>query len=285
MTIASAEDAAWDTRWSFADLYREWRRREPYLAGATIVYLVACLPVLFAMQIDERTYLDVSVWIKPLKFLASIATYFAILVWFAGYLPSGTTQRRWYRLYSALLVACATLELIWIIGASAAGIGSHFNTGSALMSAAYTAAGIGAVTLITASVVYGVLIWRTATPQLSPGFRASVIAGLLLTFPLTFITAGYLGGAGSHFVGGNASDVEGMILTGWARDGGDLRVAHFFALHAIHFLPLLGLATIWMRSAGRAVATVWAGSTAYVALTAFTFIQALNGEPFLPMIP
>ncbi|MEL7465894.1 MAG: hypothetical protein AAFN79_17620 [Pseudomonadota bacterium] len=285
MSIATSEDAAWDSRFNPAAIFREWRRREPYLAGATLVYLVACLPVLFAMQIDERTYLDISVWIKPLKFLTSIACYFAVLVWFAGYLPAGTTEKRWYRLYSALLVACATLELIWIIVASAAGIGSHFNTGTALMSFAYTAAGIGAVTLITGALVYGVMIWRNPTPQLSPGFRASVIAGLLLTFPLTFVAAGYLGGAPSHFVGGNASDAEGMILTGWARDGGDLRVAHFFALHAIHFLPLLGLATIWMRSAGRAVATVWTGSAAYVALTAFTFIQALNGEPFLAMIP
>ncbi|MEO1611616.1 MAG: hypothetical protein AAFU55_04590, partial [Pseudomonadota bacterium] len=72
MSIAASEDAAWETRWSLAGLFREWRRREPYLAGATIVYLVACLPVLFAMQIDERTYLEVSVWIKPPKFLTSI---------------------------------------------------------------------------------------------------------------------------------------------------------------------------------------------------------------------
>ena len=284
MTLAAA-DATWEVAPRPVLIFREWMRREPLLAGSSLFYLAVCLPLFFAMQVDGRTYQDVSVWAKPLKFHLSIISYFGVLAWFAGYLPMGTTGKFWYRAYAALLVFCATAELAWITGASAFGIGSHFNDATPLMAFAYTIAGIMAVTLITAAPIYACLIWRNATPQLAPGYRASVIAGLLITFPLTLIAAGYLGGAGSHFVGGNMSDAEGMVLTGWARDGGDLRVAHFFALHALHFLPLLGLLTIRMTNAGAARLMVWGGAAAYAALTVFTFIQALNGEPFLPMIP
>ena len=261
----------------------EWRAREPLFAGATIFYAALIPPIVFAMFLDVRTYQDVSVWAKPLKFLLSIATFLGPLAWFAGWLPAGVRDRRWYLIWATIVVVCASAELAWIIGAAANGVPSHFNDGTPLMAAAYTAAGVGAVTLLTAAPVYGVLIWRNRAAGLDPAFRLAVVVGLILTFPLTFVVAGYLGGAGSHFVGGNASDAEGMVLLGWARDGGDLRVAHFFALHAMHFIIAFG----FFASAFGALArpAVWAFSGGYAALTAFTFVQALNGAPFLPMIP
>ncbi|MEM8752952.1 MAG: hypothetical protein AAGF90_08255, partial [Pseudomonadota bacterium] len=209
-----------------------FRARHPLFAGATILSLVACLPILVAMTFDGRLYQDVSVWAKPLKFLLSTASFFAMLALVAPWLPAGATARPWHRAWAALIVFCAAAELFWIIAASAAGIPSHFNDATPLMAAAYTAAGIGAVTLLTGAPVYGALLWRNAAAPIDPAFRLSLIAGLVMTFPLTFVVAGYLGGAGSHFVGGDGSDAQGMVLTGWARDGGDLRVAHFFALHA-----------------------------------------------------
>ncbi|MEM7524533.1 MAG: hypothetical protein AAF360_12400 [Pseudomonadota bacterium] len=264
---------------------RDWMAREPLFAGATLIYLLACLPVIFALLVDPRQYQDVSVWLKPLKFLLSVSTFLGMLVWAAQWLPAGVQDRLWYRVWSALIVACATAELVWIICAAAFGVGSHFNVGTPLMSAAYTAAGVGAVTLLTGAPVYGALIWRNAATGLDQTVRLSLISGLILTFPLTFVAAGYLGGAGSHFVGGDMSDADGMILTGWARDGGDLRVAHFFAMHAMHFIPVFGLIAARIAPTPPARGAVWAFAAGYAALTVFTFAQALAGRPFLPMIP
>ena len=70
---------------------------------------------------------------------------------------------------------------------------------------------------------------------------------------------------------------------GWARDGGDLRVAHFFATHAMHFIPAFGLVSVAVfRPANRL--PVWLFAAAFVGFVIFLFVQALRGEPFLPWL-
>ena len=77
--------------------------------------------------------------------------------------------------------------------------------------------------------------------------------------------------------GGSAG---GLWLMGWSRDGGDLRVAHFFATHAMHVVPLLALGCAKMF--GReAKLPIHLAALAYIVLVAGTFIQALMGRPFL----
>lgn len=260
-------------------------KHEPVLGAATIVFALACLPVLMAMSVDDRTFQDVDIWMKPLKFLLSTVTYFGMFVLIARWLPAGTLNKIWYRIWIGILILSAAAENLWIAAAAGNGVGSHFNEGSAFMSAAYTMAGVMAVALLTGTLLFGIHIWRNQETGLNPAFRLSLIAGLLVTFPLTLVIAGYLGGAGSHFVGGNASDVEGMLLTGWARDGGDLRVGHFFALHAMHIIPAGGWVLSRSLQGPAALAAVWILVIGYCALTIFAFAQALMGAPFLPIIP
>ena len=84
-------------------------------------------------------------------------------------------------------------------------------------------------------------------------------------------------------MGGQATDDHGLALMGWSRTGGDLRVAHFFALHGQQVIPAIG----WGLVAARfplAKAGVVLASAAYVALIAFTFAQALQGRPFLAFL-
>ena len=67
---------------------------------------------------------------------------------------------------------------------------------------------------------------------------------------------------------------------GWSRDGGDLRVAHFLATHALHAIPLAawGLSR-WVGAS--AVGAVRAFAILYTVFVFFTFAQALRGQPFL----
>jgi hypothetical protein len=85
---------------------------------------------------------------------------------------------------------------------------------------------------------------------------------------------------GSHWIGGSLSDTAGLWLMGWSRDGGDLRVAHFFATHAMHVIPLtaIGLAMIFGRNTQIPVLVI---ALAYVCFVIGTFIQALMGYPFI----
>ena len=128
----------------------------------------------------------------------------------------------------------------------------------------------------------GIAIARNPAPGIAPAFRLAVVHGLLLTTILGIATGGALGINGGHWVGAPASDAGGLPILGWSRSGGDLRVAHFFALHALQVLPLAG----WFIARRKPAATgaVWIMSAAFAAFTAFGLAQALLGRPFLPLI-
>ena len=87
---------------------------------------------------------------------------------------------------------------------------------------------------------------------------------------------------GAHSVGVEDGG-PGLLVTGWSTVGGDLRVAHFFGLHGLQALPLLGflLASFgpaWLRS-GHRVALVWTAGLAYLGLVLILTWQALRGVP------
>ena len=85
---------------------------------------------------------------------------------------------------------------------------------------------------------------------------------------------------GSHWIGGSPSEAGGFGIMGWSTDGGDLRVAHFFATHAMHVIPLaaLGCAALFGRNTRIPILVI---VLAYVSFVAGTFIQALMGYPFI----
>ena len=259
-------------------------QRHPLFAGTALCLLVLMAPTLFAMALDQRTFLDINVWIKPLKFQTALALYLATLAWFADWLPAKVAASRWHRVFSTIVVLAVGAEVVWILGAAALGTASHFNDSSPVAAGLYTLMGVLAVTLTSASLVYGIAILRDRNSRLDPVFRLSVGIGLVATFVLTVVVAGYMSNNGSHFVGGTHSDAGGVALMGWARDGGDLRVAHFFATHAMHFIPAFGLVASRTLSASSGRMAVGMFAALFVGLVGYTFAEALSGRAFLAML-
>ena len=259
-------------------------RREPLYAGAALCLAALVPATVFAMSIDERTLHAVNVWLKPLRFEVALATYCATLAWLAGWLPQDVTSARWHRIFAASVVLAAMAEMTWIGGAAAFGVASHFNESTPVMSIIYKIMGGLAVLLTSPALVYGIVILRHGESGLNSTFRLSVGIGLLLTFILTVIVAGYMANGPSHLVGGNESDAEGAPLMGWARDGGDLRVAHFFATHSMHFIPAFGFAASMLLPPYAGRMAVVAFSVVFTALVGYAFAEALMGRPFLPML-
>ena len=259
-------------------------RRHSLFAGGALCLVALMAPTLFAMALDQRTFLDINVWIKPFKFQAALATYLVTLAWFAGWLPTSVVASRWHRIFSTIVVLAVGAEVAWILGAAALGTASHFNDGSPVASGLYALMGVLAVTLTSASLVYGIAILRDRHSRLDPVFRLSAGIGLIATFVLTVIVAGIMSNNGSHFVGGTHSDAGGLALMGWARDGGDLRVAHFFATHAMHFIPAFGLIASRALPVGFGRVSVLTFAVLFVALVGYTFTEALSGRAFLAML-
>jgi hypothetical protein len=282
MTAALAHPALAPRRRAEAGLFAGLPER--LLAGTGFVLVALMPPTAVAMLVDSRELLGIDIWTKPLKFQAALAIYAFTLAVYARWLPSGTLERRWYRVYAALIVFSIGFEIAAIGGASAYGVASHFNETTPLNTWIYGLMGVFALILTSMSLTYGVLIARSDLAPRDPALRLGLVLGLILTFVLTMVFAGTLSQNGSHFVGGSGSDAGGLWLMGWARDGGDLRVAHFFGTHALHAIPLAGfLAGRWLAP-GAAVAATWAAALAWTALCVATFVQALAGQPFLPTL-
>lgn len=252
---------------------------EPALFRAGTVTALALLPTLLAATIDPRLIDGHSVWVKPAKFLLSLVAYFWTLAWLMGPLPSSVRGRRLARYVIRVTPVLAALEMAWLLGMSAAGLPSHFNRSTPLTATLYSAAGVGALGLTLGLLIASGLAVRERATGWAPALRWSVLLGGGLTFAGTVIFAGVMASGGGHAVGGLPGH-PGLPLLGWSTTGGDLRVAHFFATHAIQAVPLMGLLAVRLRPlVGLLVVT--AAALGYAAFTVFTFLQARQGLPFI----
>lgn len=260
----------------------EGRARQPLLFGAGIVFLLAMLPTTAAFLLDERTVNGINVWWKPLKFQLSIALYLGTLAWLTGALAPAARQSRFLRWFAVVSVALLAYEIIYMMIQSARGVGSHFNTATPLEGLLFTLMGAAALVFTAFPAALGLAIARNPAPGLAPAYRVAVVSGLVLTAVLGIATGAALGINGGHWVGAPASDAGGLPIFGWSREGGDLRVAHFFALHALQILPVAG----WLVARRRPEATgvVALLAAAFAAFTAYVLAEALLGRPFLPFI-
>ncbi len=261
------------------DLRRLWTDA-PGLTMLTILLLLALIPLHAAMVIDPRLFDGASPWLKPVKFHYALAIYTASLAFFARYMPAATRAGRPWRWFTAAVIFAILAECVWLSGAAMLNTASHFNTSHPVFAAIYPVMGAFAILLTSASLVMGLSIWRNGNSGLSAALHLSVALGLILTFALTLPAASTLSSAPGHFVG---ESTRQLWLMGWSRDAGDLRVAHFFATHSLHFVPLAGLIATRLFPA-QATRLVWLSAALFTALVAGTLLQALQGQPFLPFI-
>ncbi len=154
---------------------------------------------------------------------------------------------------------------------------SHFNLATPFTAAMYTVMGVGAVSLIAGAALFGVAALRDRGARLTPALRLGIGWGCILTFALTLPTAGYMSSTGT-FVGVAPAGSAVLPMTGWSATVGDMRPAHFLALHAMQVLPLAGL---WFDKANIPPRRMVWVALGYVALTLAVFAQALAGMPLL----
>jgi hypothetical protein len=179
------------------------------------------------------------------------------------------------RIIVAGTLAFGIFEVGWIALRAALGQPSHF-AGDALGAVIYGLMGVAALVGCLLAAGFGGLVALRGNPAMAVPMRAAVAAG--------FVIAG-LGGALTGFaisanlgpyVGGVASDAGALAPFFWSRSGGDLRVAHFIAIHAMQAIPLLAWA---LSRAGAPWPRAWiaAGSAAWVAVAIGAFALARAG--------
>ena len=249
----------------------------------TVVALVLGMISLMWATIDTRIVDGAYVWMKPLKFSLSFALLFATIALVETRL-SERLRTGWMLQGIAWIMAAAFLsEMAYMIYQGAQAQPSHFNLSTPFNSFMYTVVmAVGAVALVACVGAIGWLVKRDPGADLSPALRESLWLGFMLSFVLTLIVAGYMSSQSGHFVGVHPQGAPTLPLLGWSGVTGDLRPAHFLALHAMQALPLLAL-VLERRKGAQAVGTVRIAALLYTGLTLGVFAQAIAGMPLISL--
>lgn len=261
-------------------LLQELDRRSPELTRLAFAFLALGVACIALQAVDGRTLDGVNVWTKPAKFFVSIAVFALTHAWFFGLVDPRRRTAAPLRAVVWTTIGASVFEMAYIVAQAARGVHSHFNLATPFEAAMYGLMGIFAVALVATTLPLAFEVARNPAPGVRPDMRAAVVAGLVLTFVLGGLMSFRMASGTGHAVGAVGGHFP---IFGWNREGGDLRVPHFFGMHLEQALPLLAAAAAPLAPARRWV-LLGVGTIAAVAITLATYQQAIAGRPFLPWI-
>jgi hypothetical protein len=261
-----------------------------------VLMAAALIPALAGLWLDPQVITGAPAWLKPAKFAVSTAIYTFTLAWMFAYLPD---WRRTRRIVGWATAAILVFEVGVIYIQAWRGTTSHFNVGTPLDATLFAAMGLGIVLQVLASITVAVALWRQRFGDaafgwaLRLGMTLSIVGastGGLMTTPRASQIAEarsthHMAVSGAHTVGAPDGG-PGLPGTGWNREHGDIRVAHFVGLHAMQVLPVVAWFLTRRRgSNARALRLTFVAASSYSALFVLLLAQALSGESVVAPSP
>lgn len=210
----------------------------------------------------------VSIWLKPFKFFLSVT----ILAWTMGYFMQFLNETNFIKFYSISFVVLLSIELFLIVFQAFRNQPSHFNQIDSLGKFIFSSMAIVITIFMLLTAFVGAMFF------IQKEFEASevLVTAIKWSFVITVIFAfeGFaMGALLKHTVGANDGS-EGLPVFNWSKNHGDLRVAHFFGLHALQFIPMISILIAKTKKDVLAIALI------YFLLVSYTCISALQGKPF-----
>ena len=273
----------------------ELRHRDPLLFWTGALMLLSLLVVTLISIGDTRQVLGLNPWIKPMKFMTSITIFLWTVAWFmpeTGAVVSGSGRIDKRQIVSWTIAAAMLIEIICITLQAARGTTSHFNVQSPFDGLVFNIMGI-AILFSTAAMVLFFLIIRRDTPPRRAGYIWGIRLGVAL-FLLASLEGALIIGNNAHSYPGPDGG-PGLPFVNWSTQRGDLRVAHFFGMHAMQALPLLGfmLDKSLHKSRGDKPSSASSSPTArnvviavgilWLAITGGLLLSALQGRPLIAL--
>jgi hypothetical protein len=273
----------------------------PAATWMTLVLVIGAIGSLFGIALDDRQLLGVAVWIKPFKFFASFAVLGATVLVLIAQLPRGTRARRFIEVG---LTVSVLVIMVGIAGQAARGTMSHSNITTPIDTIVFYVLGAMVVVFQAALITLAVRLSRAriADRAFAAGLRwglailviGTTVTGVAMIAPIDRAARiavaakyGIVSAGGGHAVGA-PDDGPGLPFVGWSTLGGDLRPAHFVAIHALQVFALFGW---WMsrRKGGRGdegdpgderdgVAIVRGVAVGYLGIMFALTAQALRGQ-------
>jgi hypothetical protein len=259
-----------------------------------LLHVVAIPVYIIAAIVDPRLVTNAPAFVKPLKFVISIAIYLGTFLW----LMTLAQRRRWWiHLLGNLTALGLLIEIVLITGQAIRGVPSHYNQTTPFDELVFDIMAVAIVIVSVMNLLLGIwlLFQRLSDPVIAWGLRFGVfisLVGMLVAFAMTGAPSGAQraqleadqrpNAIGAHSVGVEDGG-PGLPFLGWSTVGGDLRVPHFVGLHGMQALPLLAFALSRRRTISqrqRLVLTT-TGGLAYLGWVALLAWQALRGQPVL----
>ncbi len=257
---------------AFRAFFLRLKSRNQLLYWFGLFYFLMVIVCAIMTQLDsENNVLGINAWIKPLKFYFSIGLVSWTLSWLLVYVQ----KQKAVKIFSVVTVSTMLIEMIIITWQAANGRLSHFNVSSPLYGMLFSIMGI-AIAIFTLWALYiDILFFRQKEFPLwmSDGYKWGIRWGLL--FFAIFAFEGGLMAAMLHHTVGAPDGGEGLPLLNWSKFYGDLRIAHFFGMHALQLLPFVGFYFAKTKVQINLLSAI------YFLFVTLLFWQALMGYPLI----
>ncbi len=259
---------------------RELHARNPLLFATGVAHIILLLIMIVIAPFDGREVMGINPWIKPIKFASSIAIYALTMAWLLSELPLREEVKR---RVSWAIAGTLIIEIVLITMQAARGVTSHFNHTTAFDSAVFAFMGASITFNILVAAYVALKFWKTEAKIPAP-YLWGIRIGLTI-FVLASLEGFAMVSHSAHSVG-VPDGGPGLPAVNWSTRGGDLRVAHFFGIHALQLLPLAGYLLSSPRAeslTNNAVRWVQAGGAVYALLALLLFLRAMAGRPLVSL--
>jgi hypothetical protein len=278
------------------DLTKRFYTVSPTLTAAIIVMAGIGIGAIIGLAFDSRQVLNSPTWAKSVKFTFSLIAYMITLLWILSYMPN---RPRLVKFVGAITGIVFILEMIVLTVQAFRAQPSHFNSSSSFDSTLFGVMGASITVFWLVNLIGAIflLFRRFDNKVLGWGIKLGVIValiglalGYLMTFSDKVSNVPAESGTqvwrlvGSHTIGAVDGD-PGILIFGWSATHGDLRIPHFFGIHGLQIIPLLGWFISkrreqWLHT-GHRIALVFVGALGYLSLVALVTWQALRGQSII----
>ena len=261
---------------SVREFFRELDAYDPVLSRLGWA-LVLAVPVFAALALVAPTA-GINPWIKPIKFSMSFSTFASTI----SLLLMALQIPQWQLKLARRVIAVSVALEIFSLGAQA-WRSVYSSAGHSLLDSGLAQMTNTMVMVNTAIVMWMLVLFcmnRVRTDRVD-GPMVAAIRYSIVIFLVGNAIGGYMLARGSHIVG--APDrTPGLPFVNWSTIGGDLRIAHFIAIHAIQIVPLFAYILSQMSPIPavkhRRIAIAVLAIAVSVAVGG-TFVQAALGHP------
>ena len=259
-----------------AEFSRELDRRNRPLAILGWAHVVLFAATVMLWVVDDRQVMGINAWIKPMKFMFSLAVYLWTIAWISEYVrrPRWAINAVSWTIFTVIIIETSCL----LIQAGRATT-SHYNVTTDFNQAIFSSMGLMiAVDMLMTGVILVML--RKPSTKLHPAYLWGIRLGIVI-----FLYGGWIGG---QMIANNAHTIgapdggPGLPILNWSSIAGDLRIAHGLGLHALQILPLVGFGiSRWsvIRADRMKLTVVFLFAVLYALSVLVLFNQAMAGQP------